>query len=155
MSLKGTSGTSLVEVMIMMVIFGMSIVGIYGLVNSGRELATLTDTRLMAINIAREGLESVATLRDTFGLKGYESGTCRAAPINPAFFSIDERVLTATDPINCPQISNTYILQNNKTLIVEGTNYDVCINESGWYSQEFSNIGSNALDICRESPTAN
>lgn len=102
MSLKGTSGTSLTEVMVMMVILGMAIVGIYSMVNSGRELATLTDTRLTAINIARDGLESVATLRDTFGLKGYESGNCGAVP-DPAFFSIDEEVLTDTPSVNCPQ----------------------------------------------------
>lgn len=76
MSLKSTSGTSLIEVMVMMVIFSISIVGIYSMVNSGRELASLTDARLTAVNIAREGLESVATLRDTFALKGFEPGTC-------------------------------------------------------------------------------
>jgi len=76
MSLKSTSGTSLTEVMVMMVILSMAIVGIYSMVNSGGELALLTDTRLKAINIAREGLESVATLRDTFALKGFEPGEC-------------------------------------------------------------------------------
>jgi Tfp pilus assembly protein PilV len=73
MSLRHTSGTSLVEVMVMMVILGISIVGIYGMVDSGKRLASLTDTRLNAVNIAREGLESVTTLRDSFALSGYES----------------------------------------------------------------------------------
>jgi Tfp pilus assembly protein PilV len=69
MSLKSTSATSLVEVMVMMVVLTISIVGIYTMVDRGRELAMLTDTRLSAINIARDGLESVTTLRDTFALK--------------------------------------------------------------------------------------
>lgn len=95
----------------------MAIVGIYGMVNSGRQLALLTDTRLKAINIAREGLESVATLRDTFALKGFEPGQCGATGPN-AFLSIDEELLTETSPINCPQISVNYILEDGKTLTV-------------------------------------
>lgn len=54
MSLRHTSGTSLVEVMVMMVILGISLVGIFSLVDSGQKLATLSDIRLNAINIARE-----------------------------------------------------------------------------------------------------
>ncbi|MEI6711219.1 MAG: hypothetical protein WCK88_03125 [bacterium] len=54
MSLRYTSGTSLVEVMVMMVILSISLVGIYTMVDSGKKLASLTDTRLTAVNIARE-----------------------------------------------------------------------------------------------------
>lgn len=134
MSLKSTSGTSLTEVMVMMVILGISVVGIYSMVDSGRKLAILTDTRLSAINIAREGLESVATLRDTFALKWYDSGSCSWAG---AFFSIDEQVLIDT-PSNCPLESPTpYILKDNKTLTIS-SDLSVCINELGWYSQEQS-----------------
>ena len=105
MSLRSTSGTSLVEVMVMMVILSISIVGIYAMVNRGTELAVLTDTRLSAINIAREGLESVTTLRDTFALKGYESGACTMGTdtVN-AFFSTDSQVLIDT---NCPVLSTS------------------------------------------------
>lgn len=106
MSLKDTSGTSLVEVMVMMVILSISIVGIYAMVNRGKELAVLTDTRLSAINIAREGLESVTTLRDTFALKGYESGNCSMpAPGVNAFFSTDGQVLAdILGDSNCPEV---------------------------------------------------
>jgi hypothetical protein len=133
--------------MVMMVILGISIVGIYSMVNSGRQLATLTDLRLNAINIAREGLESVTTLRDTFALKGYESGTCGASGPS-AFFSIDGQILLDS-PINCPEISSTspdyndkkYILQDAKILqwwTTPPASFYVCINEFGWYSQEYS-----------------
>lgn len=54
MSLKSTSGTSLTEVMIMMVILGISMVGIYSMVNSGQKLSSLAYARLTALNIARE-----------------------------------------------------------------------------------------------------
>ncbi len=104
MSLKDTSGTSLVEVMVMMVILGISIVGIYTMVDSGQKLATLSDTRLNAVNIAREGLESVTTLRDTFALNNYQSGTCTDAlsvTVN-AFFSIDAHALSDHPSFNCP-----------------------------------------------------
>ena len=122
MSLRHTSGTSLVEVMVMMVILGISIVGIYSMVDSGKRLAALTDTRLNAVNIAREGLESVTTLRDSFALSGYESGSCSDSPSLSFFFSIDGNIFLDT---NCPKVSTIspapgvekpYILKDNKTL---------------------------------------
>ncbi len=140
MSLRGTLGTSLVEVMVMMVILGISIVGIYSMVDRGRELANLTNTRLSAVNIAREGLESVTTLRDTFALNGYESGTCSIPSSVDAFMSIDGHILLED---NCPRVITVnpityYILSDTKTLKTEATNYTVCMNEFGWYSQEYS-----------------
>jgi Tfp pilus assembly protein PilV len=148
MSLKSTSGTSLTEVMVMMVILGISIVGIYSMVDSGRKLANLTDTRLSAINIAREGLESVATLRDTFALKWYDSGACGWTS---AFFSLDEQILINT-PSNCPQeLPTTYILKDDKTLTVSAGS-SVCINELGWYSQEQS-MSSGADNTNCQAPT--
>lgn len=146
MSLRRTSGSSLVEVMVMMVILGVSIVGIYSMVDSGKRLASLTDARLTALNIAREGLESVTTLRDTFSLNGYESGSCNLPPSINAFFSINGHILLDSPDANCPIMStvspptteNPYILKDDKILALESTNFDVCINEFGWYSQEFS-----------------
>ncbi len=155
MSLKSTSGTSLVEVMVMMVILWISIVGIYTMVDSGKQLATLTDTRLNAVNIAREGLESVTTLRDTFALKGYESSTCSGANPNNvgAFFTIDGSIILDT---NCPipfNIEKPYILTDDKTLteeFKEPTNFDLCINEFGWYSQEWSMSQGSTVDNCSD-----
>jgi Tfp pilus assembly protein PilV len=48
------SGSSIVEVVIMMLIISMSIIGIYSMVNNGQRLAILTDDRLTAINMAKE-----------------------------------------------------------------------------------------------------
>lgn len=106
MSLRSTSGSSLVEVMVMMVILSISIVGIYSMVNSGQKLAALTDTRLTAVNIAREGLESVTSLRDTFGLKNYESGVCEDSTNigTNAFFSTNGTLLSDDPNFNCPKI---------------------------------------------------
>lgn len=145
MSLRHTSGTSLVEVMVMMVILGISIVGIYGMVDSGKRLASLTDTRLNAVNIAREGLESVTTLRDSFALSGYESWTCSVGG-SSYFFSTDGNILLDL-PYNCPTPSTTpppasetpYILKDDKVLENEtASNFIVCTNEFGWYSQEYA-----------------
>ncbi len=149
MSLRSTSGTSLVEVMVMMVILGIAIVGIYSMVNRGRELADLTNTRLSAVNIAREWLESVTTLRDTFALNGYESGACWTVG---AFFSVDGHILLDD---NCPLVSGvsseSYILSDLKTLTpntANPTNFDVCMNEYGWYSQEQSMSTWATVDNC-------
>jgi len=48
------SGSSIIEVVVMMVIMSVSIVGIYSLVNSGQKLAKTTDDRLIATNLAKE-----------------------------------------------------------------------------------------------------
>lgn len=162
MSLRNTLGSSLVEVMVMMVILSMSIVGIYSMVNSGKKLAALADTRLAALNIAREGLESVATLRDTFALGGYKAGSCLGdiPPAIKAFFSTDGTTLLDYPEFNCPHVfvpetqpdpapltprgDPYYILTDDKTLEHESepgvdiTDFKVCVNEFGWYSQEFS-----------------
>jgi len=150
MSLKSTSGTSLTEVMIMMVILGISMVGIYSMVNSGQKLSSLAYARLTALNIAREWIESVSTLRDTFDLSGYSSGTCTGTnPDVDAFFSIDGGLLLDS---NCPEINLPYTLQDDKTLINAWWVFDICNNESGWYSQEFSSLWGNTLAICRTGP---
>lgn len=167
MSLRHTSGSSLVEVMVMMVILGVSIVGIYSMVDSGKRLASLTDARLTALNIAREGLESVTTLRDTFSLNGYESGSCNIPPSINAFFSVNGHILLDSPDANCPVMSTVspptaehpYILKDDKTLTPESTNFNVCINEFGWYSQEFSVKSSPTIacsdetDFCAENTT--
>lgn len=54
-----------------MLIISISVIGIYSMVNNGQKLATLTDNRLTAINIAKEGIESIGALRDTFVLRSY------------------------------------------------------------------------------------
>jgi len=48
------SGSSIVEVVVMMVIISVSIVGVYSMVNSAQKLAKTTDDRLIATNLAKE-----------------------------------------------------------------------------------------------------
>ncbi len=109
----------------MMLIISISVIGIYSMVNNGQKLATLTDNRLTAINIAKEGIESIGALRDTFVLRSYGASGC--------FFTID-----AGNYTDCPLVDSTrYILSDAKTLIpASTTDTTVCINEHGWYSQE-------------------
>lgn len=153
MSLRSTRGTSLIEVMVMMVILSISILGIYSMIKRWQELAQLSNARLSAINIAREWLESVTTLRDTFWLNGYEPGVCEWwASAVKAFFSTDGHILLDD---NCPIVSQiiSYILGDDKTLrkktSIPLSNFDVCMNEFWWYSQEFSHLWGNALTDCR------
>jgi Tfp pilus assembly protein PilV len=97
---KNQSGSSLVEVMIMMVIMSISIVGIYSMVNAGQRLAQTTDTKRIALAIAREGIESTTNIRDTFALRKY------SVDVNAGcFFSID-----ATNYGDCPDTNTKYIL---------------------------------------------
>ncbi|MCK9272513.1 prepilin-type N-terminal cleavage/methylation domain-containing protein [Candidatus Gracilibacteria bacterium] len=62
-------GNSIIEVVIVIVILTIGIVGTYEIVNSGQKLATTTENRIKAINIAREGLEAVTNIRDTNWIK--------------------------------------------------------------------------------------
>jgi Tfp pilus assembly protein PilV len=60
------SGSSLIEVIVMMVILSMAILGVYGILQSGQKLLLSTQKRIIASDIARTSLESVISLRDTF-----------------------------------------------------------------------------------------
>lgn len=115
--------SSIVEVVVMMLIISISIVGIYSMVNNGQKLAKLTDDRLTALNIAKEGLESVGALRDTFIMKSFNANGC--------FFTLDSKNYGL-----CPLTTENYILSDTKTLWAKTGDFTVCINSDGWYSQE-------------------
>lgn len=118
-------GSSIVEVVVMMLIMSISLIGIYTLVHSSQKLARIADERLIATNLAKESLESIGALRDTFLLRAYEVTGC--------FFTIDA---SNGNSAKCPQIDTDYILSDEKTLITTTPPSPVCINKDGWYSQE-------------------
>lgn len=108
----------------MMLIISISVIGIYSMVNNGQKLAIITDNRLSALNIAKEGIESIGALRDTFVLRSYGATGC--------FFTIDGGNYT-----DCPLADGSYyVLSDMKTLTLKSDDFTLCINEHGWYSQE-------------------
>lgn len=125
----------------MMVIMSVSIVGVYTMVNNGQKLAKLTDDRLIASNLAREWLETISALRDTYLLRASETSGC--------FFTID---LSSSDPSKCYQtaLGTQYALTDNLGLVTTAESLPVCINDSGWYSQEFSQTWTacSDADLC-------
>lgn len=134
------SGSSIVEVVVMMVIISVSIVGVYSMVNSAQKLAKTTDDRLIATNLAKEALESIGALRDTFNLRAYNASDC--------FFTID---ISNLDDTKCYRDSSTgtkYFIRDDKTLNTTPDDVPVCINAEGWYSQEWSKTGTD----CKTSP---
>lgn len=62
-------GNSIVEVMVVMVIVTTGIIGTYRILDSGQKLASTSENRIKAINIAREGIEAVENIRDTNWIK--------------------------------------------------------------------------------------
>lgn len=118
-------GSSIVEVVVMMLIMSISLIGIYTLVHSSQKLAKIADDRLIATNLAKEGLESIGALRDTFLLRAYQVDEC--------FFTIDA---SNADTTQCPQIDTVYILLDDKKLRATDE-ITVCVSPHGWYSQEF------------------
>lgn len=109
------------------------------MVNNGQQLAALADDRLTGINIAKEGIESLGALRDTFALRAYGATNC--------FFTID-----GTNYGICPLVSppTNYILTDDKKLkAIDTGDYTVCINQDGWYSQthlDLSHVCSSSVD---------
>jgi Tfp pilus assembly protein PilV len=139
------SGSSIVEVIIMMVIMSMSIVGVYSMVNSAQKLAKNTDDQLIATNLAKEWIESIAALRDTFVLRAHDTKKC--------FFTIDGSNFDINKCYLDNKISRAnYILLDNKTLRASSDTapIPVCINEFGWYSQEWSKTGTDckSAEMC-------
>ena len=55
--------------MVVMVVVSVAIVGVFGLVMNGLRLTTLTENRITALNLAREGIEAVSNIRDSNWLK--------------------------------------------------------------------------------------
>lgn len=155
---KKLRGSSLVEVMIMMLILSISIVGIYSMVGSGQKLATITDERRLALNLAREGLEGIGNLRDTFTLRSY------SPPIFTPENNLSIGCFFTTNGLNYGDCPNTlpdskYILQyrdvgnadysSGYTLVKRDTPdnyYTVCIDQNGWYSQ--TNLTSDPTNTC-------
>ena len=156
-------GSSLVEVMIMMLILSVSIVGIYSMVGSGQKLATITDERRLALNLAREGLEGIGNLRDTFTLRSYSPPT-GLSDLNSCFFTTNG-LNYGTCPSTLPDAK--YILQYNTIGTTEysggytvklpaGEDFTVCIDKNGWYSQSHidpsnpaSNCTKNTSPTCK------
>lgn len=66
---KNRRGNSIIEVMVVIIILTIGIIGTYGILNSGQKLATTSENRIKAINIAREWMEAVENIRDTNWLK--------------------------------------------------------------------------------------
>lgn len=62
-------GNSIIEVVIVIVILTIWIVWTYEIINSGQKLATTTENRIKAVNIAREWIEAVTNIRDTNWIK--------------------------------------------------------------------------------------
>ena len=108
-----------------MLIMSISLIGIYTLVHSSQKLARVADEKLIATNLAKEWIESIGVLRDSFLLRVYSVDGC--------FFTAD----ISSDTTKCPQVDTNYFLQDNKTLSTAGT-AAVCISTNGWYSHEFA-----------------
>jgi hypothetical protein len=82
----GKKWSSLVEIMAMMAILWLAVTAMFSTVVSGIYLATDSESRIKAINLAREGVEGITNLRNTNWLRfssdqtncwrilGYQSG---------------------------------------------------------------------------------
>ncbi len=66
---ESRSGATIVEAMIVLVIVTIGLVGTYELLHGGVKLASSTESRIQAINLAREGIEAVENIRNTNWIK--------------------------------------------------------------------------------------
>lgn len=62
---KNTSGTSIIEAMVVMLIVVTWIIWMYKIFNNSQNLSNTTQNRIVAIQIAREGIEAFTNIRDT------------------------------------------------------------------------------------------
>ncbi len=63
------AANTIVEAIVVIVIISFGIIGTFQLVGSGTKLAATTENRILAINLAREGIEAVENIRNTNWLK--------------------------------------------------------------------------------------
>ncbi len=62
---KNTSGTSIVEALVVMVMISIGLSWLFGIFSESQKLSTSTEYRIQAIQIAREWIEAVGNIRDT------------------------------------------------------------------------------------------
>ncbi len=62
---KSSSGTSIIEVMVVLVVITSSIIWAFKIFVVSTQLSTSTKNRIQAIQIAREGIEAFTNIRDT------------------------------------------------------------------------------------------
>lgn len=60
-----SQATSIVESMVVMLIVVTGITGLYSLFTQSQKLSESTEQRILAIQIAREGIEAMINIRDT------------------------------------------------------------------------------------------
>ena len=63
--MRSNKAFSIIEIMVMIVIMTLSILGVYTVIISGRNLAHLLEDKQTALNYARESIEVVQNIRDT------------------------------------------------------------------------------------------
>lgn len=63
------NGMSVIEIMVVIVILTSGMVGAFNLVLKGQDFANTTENTIQAINIARDGIESVIAIRNTNWLR--------------------------------------------------------------------------------------
>ena len=129
-----TRGNSIIEVMVVIVLLSIGIMGTYGIVDSGQKLATTSDNRIRAINIAREWLEAVENIRDTNWIK----------------FSSDYNNCWRTKDYNVSCIGNTVTTLSGSNVLVQSwslwylsgatTLFPVYLDTNGLSSSSGSNI---------------
>jgi hypothetical protein len=62
-------GNTIAEAAVVLIVLSFGIVETYGLLNGGGKLADTTESRIQAINLAREGIEAAENIRNTNWLK--------------------------------------------------------------------------------------
>ncbi len=59
------TGSSIIEIIVVILVLTTGIIGVYSILSSSSRLAATTEKRVQAINLAREGLEIGQNIRDT------------------------------------------------------------------------------------------
>lgn len=105
---KSSSGSTIVEAMIVLVIVTIGLTGTYELLHGGIKLASSTESRIQAINLAREGIEAMENIRNTnwikfssdlencFDVADYDQN-CIGNPLASKLTSGSPRVITNQD----------------------------------------------------------
>lgn len=62
---KTFRGSTIAEAMIVLLVVTVGVTGTYQMLQSGVKLASVTESRIQAINLAREGIEAAENIRNT------------------------------------------------------------------------------------------
>lgn len=138
---ESSGGYTLIELVISIGVFTLGIIGVLGLAVSNYSDSQDNVDRVIAVNLAREGLELIKNVRDSNWLKIEANDSCSSSACTWDYGfndSVNYMVMSYNDdfPTFLPSFCNNSIKDCVNTYITNGDGVELYINATGNYDHD-------------------